>query len=144
MLPAVGLLVDLLPFEPDDVDEEALGQAVAAHDGDGNLASLRSEAEGAIVEQLGVAVLDEAVDGLGDRRSRQAESLDQAGANRDDAFFLDFEDGLEILLGCVVVLGHARSLHASAALASAGPPYLRGRFFRPGLRERAFLDFSRR
>ena len=78
VLPAVGLLVHLLPFEPDDVDEQALGEAVAAHDRDGDLAALRGEPEGAVVEQLGVAVLDQAVHGLGDRRGREPEALDEA------------------------------------------------------------------
>jgi hypothetical protein len=41
VLPAVGLLVDLLPLEPDDVDEQALGQPVATDDGDRDLAVRR-------------------------------------------------------------------------------------------------------
>ena len=45
VLPAVGLLVDLLPLEPDDVDEQPLGEPVAADDGDGDLAALRREPE---------------------------------------------------------------------------------------------------
>ena len=40
VLPAVGLLVDLLPLEPDHVDEQPLGEAVAAHDRVGDLAAL--------------------------------------------------------------------------------------------------------
>ena len=32
VLPAVGFLVDLLPLEADHVDEQALGEAVPAHD----------------------------------------------------------------------------------------------------------------
>ena len=82
VLPAVGLLVDLLPLEPDDVDEQALGEPVPAHDRRRDLATLLGEAEGAVVEQLGVAVVDETVHGLRHRGGREAEALDQAGPDR--------------------------------------------------------------
>ena len=59
--------------------------------------------------QLGVAVVDEAVDRLRDRGGRQPEPLDEAGADRDRALLLDLEDGFEVLLGGVVPLGHARA-----------------------------------
>ena len=106
VLPAVGLLVDLLPLEPDDVDEEPLGEAVAPHDRGRHLAALVGEAEAAVVEQLGVAVVDEAVHRLRHRGRREPEPLHQPGPDRDDALLLDLEDGFEVLLGGVVPLGH--------------------------------------
>ena len=72
----------------------------------GDLAALGGEPEGAVVEQLGVAVVDEAVHGLGDRGRREPEALDEPGPDRDDALFLDLEDRFEVLLGGVVPLGH--------------------------------------
>ena len=69
----------------------------------------------AVVEQLGVAVVDEAVHGLRDGRRREAEALDQARPDRDRAFFLDLEDGFEVLLGGVVPLGHRHSCFAGRA-----------------------------
>ena len=41
VLPLAGLLVGLGPREPEDVGEEPLGQAVAAHDLLGQRAALR-------------------------------------------------------------------------------------------------------
>ena len=106
VLPAVGLLVGLLPLEPDHVDQEALGEAVPAHDRHRELAALLGEAEGAVAEELGVALLDQTVHLLRDRGRREPEPLDEPGADRDDAFLLDLEDRLEVLLGGVVHLGH--------------------------------------
>ena len=133
MLPAVGLLVHLLPFEADDVDEQALGEAVATDDRGGDLTPLVGEAEAAVVEQLGVAVVDQAVDGLGDRRRRQTEPLDQPGPDRHRALLLDLEDGFEILLGRVVPFGHAGSLAREGPTVQRRPPDSDG-FVRP-LRE---------
>ena len=106
VLPAVSFAVHLFPFEADHVDEQAFGEAVAPHDRDRHLATLRREAQRAVVEELGVTVFDEPVHRLGDGRCRQPEALDQTGADGHGSFFLDFEDRFEVLLGCVVELGH--------------------------------------
>ena len=82
VLPAVGLAVHLLPLEPDHVDEQAFGEPVAPHDRGRHLAALVGEAQAAIVEQLGVAVVDEPVHRLRHRGGRQPEALDQTGADR--------------------------------------------------------------
>ena len=73
------------------------------------------ESERAVVEELGVAVFDEPVDGFRDGRRREPEALDEARANRDGAFFLDLENGLEVFLGCIVELGHRHSCFAGRA-----------------------------
>src|SRR6185437_1708466 len=95
-----------LPFEPDHVDEQAFGQTMAAHDGGRETAALVGEMQAAIAVQLDVAVIAEPADGLRHRSRREPQSLDQAGAHRHDAFFLDGEDRLEVFLGRVVHLGH--------------------------------------
>ncbi len=119
VLPPGGLGVDLLPFETDDVDEEALGQAVAAHDGGGQAAALGREAQTAVVVELDEALGDEASDRLGDGGGRDPEPLHEPGPHRDDALLLEGEDRLEVLLGRVVQLGHGRRLRPGRRAAGA-------------------------
>src|SRR5581483_758952 len=109
VLPPVGLTVDLLPLEADDVEQEALREPVAAHDRDRERPAGLGEAQRPVVTQLRVALLDEAVDLLGDGGRRQSEPLDETGADRDDPLLLDLEDRLEVLLGRVVHLGQRRT-----------------------------------
>ena len=59
VLPAVGFAVHLLPLEPDDVDEQSLGEPVAAHDGGGEAPALVGEVQAAVAVQLDVAVVAE-------------------------------------------------------------------------------------
>jgi hypothetical protein len=106
VFPAVGLAVDLLPLEPDYVDEQSFGQAMPAHDRGGEAPALVGEVEAAVAVKLDVAVLAEAADGLRHGGGREPESLDEAGAHRHDSFFLDGEDRLEVFLGRVVHLSH--------------------------------------
>jgi hypothetical protein len=106
VLPAGGLLVDLLPLEPDHVDEQSLGEAVTPHHRGGELPTLRGEAQRSVVEQFGVAGVDQAVHGLGDARGRHPESLHEPGPDGQHALLLEFEDRLEVLLGGVVQFGH--------------------------------------
>ena len=60
MLPAVGLGVDLMPWQPDDVGQQPLGQAVLADDAGGELAAGRGQGEGAAPD-LDVALFPETV-----------------------------------------------------------------------------------
>ena len=57
VLPAVRLAVDLLPLEPDDVDEQPLGEPVPADDRGREPAALRRELDAVVVGELGVAAL---------------------------------------------------------------------------------------
>ena len=106
VLPAVGFAVHLLPLEPDHVGEQSLGQPVPPHDRGRERAALRGEVQAAIAVQLDVAVVGEAPDRFRNRCSRQAESLDEARAQRDDTVLLDREDRFEVFLGCVVEFSH--------------------------------------
>ena len=121
VLPAVGLAVDLLPLEADDVDEEALGEPVAAHDGRGEVAALLGEPQAAVVHELGVATADEAVDLLRDRRGGDLQPLDEPGPDGGDALLLELEDRLEVLLGGIVHLGHGGLSVPLLGLALSGP-----------------------
>ena len=82
VLPAVGFAMDLLPLQADDVDEESLRQAVPANDRDREASAALGEPQRAVVEELGVALVDEPVHLLGDRSGREAEPLDEAGPDR--------------------------------------------------------------
>ena len=96
----------LLPLEPDDVDEQALGEAVPPHDRGREATALVGQVEAAVAVQLDVAVVAQPADRLGHGRGRQPQPLDQAGTHRHDTFLLDGEDRLEVLLGRVVHLSH--------------------------------------
>src|SRR4029078_1051266 len=74
------------------------------------LAAVRREPQAAVVEQLGVAAADETVHLLRDGRGGDAEPLHEAGPNGADALLLELEDGLEVLLGRIVHLGHGRTI----------------------------------
>ena len=106
MLPAVGLPVHLLPLEADHVDEEPLGEPVPAHDRGRERTSGVGEAKRAVVEQLGVALLDQPADLLRHRGRRQAQPFHEPCPDRGDALLLDLEDRLQVLLGCIVHFGH--------------------------------------
>src|SRR5439155_22914009 len=78
----------------------------------------------AVLEELGVAVIDATVHGFRHRRGRHAQALDEPGADRQRAFLLELEDGLEVLLGGVMPLGHGPLL---GPLSAPGALWRRGR-----------------
>ena len=103
VLPAARLPVHLGPLEPDDVDEQPLGQAVLAHD-------LLRQGPPAVGEEQPpsfpghVPVLGEPVQHLGHGRGGAAQALGDAGLNHRDALLAEREHGLEVLLDGRVVL----------------------------------------
>ena len=107
VLPPRSFRVHLFPLEPDDVDEQSFGEPVPPHDGGREPAALFGEVEATVTRQLDVPLVLEPGDGLGHGGGRQPEALDETGAERNDAFLLDREDRLEVLLGGVVHLRHA-------------------------------------
>ena len=74
VLEALGLLVDLVPGHAQDVGEEALDQAVAAHDALGVLGAAVGERDRAVGAAGDVAVALEAADHLVDGRRPRAAS----------------------------------------------------------------------
>ncbi len=112
MLPLAGLLVGLGPRQPEDVGEEALGQAVAAHDPLGQPHARRGEPDGRAgeLDQLGRL---HPLDHLGHGRARHIEPLGDAGLDDVDVVLPQLEDRLAVLLeGGMplggLVLGHGR------------------------------------
>ena len=116
VLPAARLAVHLVPFQPDDIDEEALGQAVLAHDLLRQGLPTLSQREPAAIPGH-VPVLSQAVQHLGDRRCGPPQPLRDAGLNHRHTLLRERQHGLEVLLdGRVVFLG----LMGGAAVLSHG------------------------
>ena len=82
VLPAAGLVVDVLPLEPDDVDEQPLGEPVLAHDAGGEQAAVVGQLEVAVAGQAQQAVALHAGHRLRDGRAGVAQPLGDAGAQR--------------------------------------------------------------
>ena len=106
VLPAGRLRVDLLPLEPDHVDEQAFREPVAADDRGREAEALRGEAEPAVALELDEALVDEASDRLRDGRGGEPEPFHEARPHGHDALFFERQDRLEVLLGRIVQLGH--------------------------------------
>jgi hypothetical protein len=106
VLPLAGLVVGLGPRQPEDVGEEALGEAVTAHDLLGQLLAPVGEADGAL-GGAHQALAGHAPDHLRDRRPGDAEPLGDAGLDDVEVVLAQLEDGLAVLLERgVQQLGH--------------------------------------
>jgi len=97
VLPAAGLHMGLGPAQPEQVGEEALGQAVAAHHALGERHAGLGEPDGAGVDGDEVGLLH-AADHLGHGRARDLEALGDAGLDDLDVVLAQLEDGLAVLL----------------------------------------------
>ena len=117
MLPAARLSVDIFDRQADDIDEQAFGDAVLAHDPGGVLAPSRSELEVAITLDREQAVTLHARDRLRDRGAALAQTLRDAGAQGHDALLLEFEDRPEVHLRGVDEVAHVQ--HSTPFI---GPP----------------------
>ena len=109
MLPLAGLGVGVGPRETEDVGQEALGQAVAAHHALGQAEAVVGEADGAVDGDQ--ALLLHAVDHLGHRRPGHVEPLGDAGLDDVDVVLAQLEDRLAVLLEGRVVLGRLVGRH---------------------------------
>ena len=112
VLPLAGLLVGVGPRQLEDVGEEALGEAVAAHHPLGEPLAVLGEADGVVVDGDEALAL-EPLDHLGHRRARHHEAVGDAGLDDVDVVLVELEDRLAVLLeGGVelrgLVLGHGR------------------------------------
>ena len=97
----------VLPVQPDDVQQQPLGQPVLAHDGDGALAAEVGELQVPVVGDHQQSVALHPGDGLADRRAALVQPLGDPGAQRNDALFLELEDGSQVHLGRVDQVVHA-------------------------------------
>ncbi len=112
MLQALGLLVDLVPRDPEDVGEEALDQAMAADDRLRVVATVVGEAKRLVVGAADVAVALEPADHLVDGRRRELHRPGDVGPGDRQPGLLEPEHDLEVLLlsDCRVVLSHRESM----------------------------------
>ena len=108
VLEPLGLLVDLVPRDPEHVGEEALDQAVAADDALGVLGARVGERDRLVARARDVAVALEAADHLVHRRGRELHRARDVGAGHRQTRLLQPEERLEVLLlGDGGVIGHA-------------------------------------
>ena len=123
VLEPLGLLVHLVPRDPEHVGEEALDQPVAADDALGVLAPVLGEGEHLVGAARDVAVALEPADHLVHGRRRELHRARDVRPRHRQAGLLEPEDGLEVLLlgdgGVVVrhavILSSARLTDAPAA-----------------------------
>ena len=110
---------------PEDVGQEPLGQAVAAHHALGQAQAVVGQADGAVDGDQ--ALLLHAVDHLRHRRARHVEPLGDAGLDDVDVVLAELEDGLAVLLEGRVVLGRLVRRHRvesrSGGAVSTGRPW---------------------
>ena len=112
VLPLAGLLVGVRPRQVEDVGEEPLGEAVAAHHPLGEAEPVGAERDGVVVDG-DQALVREALDHLRHRRARHHEAVGDAGLDDLDVVLVELVDGLAVLLergvelrGLVVGHGH--------------------------------------
>ena len=120
VLPAAGLLVDVGVVQADDVDEQALGEPVLAHDGRRQLPALVGQLQVPVALDGEQAVALHAGHGLADRGAALVEPFRDARPQRDDPLFLQLEDRPEVHLGRVDEVVHRYSSVSPASLRAAG------------------------
>ncbi len=108
VLPAARLVMDLVDVQAEDVGEQTLRQAVLAHHGGGQPATLLGHLEAAVRPDDDEVVALHAGDGLADRGAGLLEALGDAGTQRGDALFLELVDGPQIHLGGIDQVLHVR------------------------------------
>ena len=97
VLPPARLGVGLVPVQPDDVHQQALGQTVLAHHPPGQRRAFGRH--GDLTRAAGDQIVRlQPIEHLGDRRGRLAQPFGQAGLDHRDALFLQGEDRLQVLL----------------------------------------------
>ena len=118
VLPPTGLVVYVLPFKAHDVEQQALGQSVLAHDPRGELTPLLRQLEVPVAFDREQTVSLHPCHGLGHGGTRVAQTLSDAGPQRHRALLLELEDRPEVHLGGVNQVRHAHSL---SLIATHGP-----------------------
>ena len=115
VLQPLGLLVDLVPRDAEDVGEKALDQAMAADDRVRVVAAVVGELDRLVLSAADVAVALEPADHLVDGRRRELHRAGDVGAGHRQPGLLEPEEDLEVLLlgdRCVIVGHHNRSYAA--------------------------------
>ncbi len=121
VLPAAGLLVDLIPGHSDDVHQEALGEAMLAHHRDGERASAVGQFEVPVPGDPEEAVALHAGNGLRHGGTGLFQTLGDPRPQRHDALFFEIVDRSQVHLGGVNQVVHcAQSLSSPPRLPSSG------------------------
>ena len=98
--------MDLLPGQADDVDEQALGQPVLAHDAGRRPSTQVGQAQVALVVDDEQPVALHPGDRLGDRGTALVQALGDAGPHGRHALFLEFDHRAQVHLRGVDQLTH--------------------------------------
>src|SRR5919108_4684044 len=103
--------MDLVPWDTQDVGEEALDEAVAAHDRLGVPTTVGGEGQGLVLEPLHIAIALEAADHLVHGGGGELHGASYVRARDRQARLLEPEHDLEILLlgDRGVLVAHASS-----------------------------------
>ena len=110
----------VFPRDPDDLDEQALGEAVLAHDAGGHQATRFRQLEVAVALDGHQAVTLHAGHRLRHSGAGLAQPLGDARAQRDDVLLFELEDRPEVHLRGVDEVAHgAASLWVGGALSWA-------------------------
>ena len=100
VLPLSGFLMGISPGEPENVGEEALGEAVATHDRFGEVHAFGGERD--LPSSFDQAFALESLDHLADGGAADVHAFSDAGLDDIDAVLFEFVDRLAVLLdaGC--------------------------------------------
>src|SRR5215472_12421847 len=99
--PPAGLDVDLFPGQPDDADQQALGQPVLAHHPHGQLPPGLAERQLAVALDVDQAVALHPGHRLAHGRAALRQALGNARTQRDDTFLFQLEDCTKVHLSGV-------------------------------------------
>lgn len=106
MLPPAGLIVDELPLEAQDVDEQAFGQPMLAHHADSFLAPLGGQLKVSVTGKREKTVPFHPRHSLRNGRTRMAQTLSDTGSQGDDALFFELVDRPQVHLRSVNQVRH--------------------------------------
>ena len=109
VFPPACFFVDVLPVHADDIDEEALGETVLAHDLSGLATAFHREFQLTARSDRQQTITREPVDGLRDGRPGMLETLGDASTERRDAFLLQLVHRLEVHLASIDQISHFSS-----------------------------------
>jgi hypothetical protein len=107
VLPPASFGVHFFPRQSDDVDQQALGEPVLAHDGDGQCAALVGQLEVAVAGHVQQPVALHPRHGLADRGSALVKPFGDPGTQRSHTLFLEVVDGPQVHLGGINQVVHS-------------------------------------
>ena len=109
MLPTACLGVDVLPGHSDDLNQQALGQPMLAHNAGGHRSTIFGEFQVAITLNHDEVVTFHPGDSLRDSGAGLPEALSDTSAQRGNALFLKFEDRTQVHFSGIDQIAHSFS-----------------------------------